>query len=301
MAMRADFYGVCATFPGSCGAPPANQALVGPMSRADLRKVIEEPAAAAGLRLEDGLVDTVLQDAGHRRRRAPAGLARDGRDVAAPRRPRRSRCGVPRCGRRGRVDLPDRRHPLRVRDGRGGAGGVPPPDAAARRPGRGHVGHPAPAAPRSELGRDPEPEVSTRGGRRDGRRPAAHGRPRLDRDRARGALAQLAAATGAGSTRRATTCARASVSITPRRSGSPRIATPTCCTGARRCTRPREWASEHGDALGPDEQAFLAASVEADERERARVEEGGAPVPSAATASPSRCWRCSPSRRSSPR
>ena len=64
MAMRADFYGVCATFPWLVRRATANQALVGPMSRADLRKVIEQPAASSGLRLEDGLVDAVLEDAG---------------------------------------------------------------------------------------------------------------------------------------------------------------------------------------------------------------------------------------------
>ena len=42
----------------------ANQVLVGPMSLADLKHVIEQPALGAGLRLEDGLADAVLQDAG---------------------------------------------------------------------------------------------------------------------------------------------------------------------------------------------------------------------------------------------
>jgi WD40 repeat protein len=64
MAMRADFYGICATFPWLAKRVAANQVLVGPMSRADLRKTIEQPAAVAGLRLEDGLVDTVLEDGG---------------------------------------------------------------------------------------------------------------------------------------------------------------------------------------------------------------------------------------------
>lgn len=63
-AMRADFYGTCATFPWLAKHVPANQVLVGPMSRADLRKAIEQPAAVAGLRLEEGLVDAVLEDGG---------------------------------------------------------------------------------------------------------------------------------------------------------------------------------------------------------------------------------------------
>ncbi len=64
MVMRADFYGVCATFPWLAKRATANQALVGPMSRVDLHKVIEEPAATKGYTLEEGLVEAVLDDAG---------------------------------------------------------------------------------------------------------------------------------------------------------------------------------------------------------------------------------------------
>ncbi len=64
MAIRADFYGVCATFPWLARRVPSNQVLVGPMSRPDLRKAIDQPALGAGLRLDEGLVDVVLDDAG---------------------------------------------------------------------------------------------------------------------------------------------------------------------------------------------------------------------------------------------
>lgn len=64
LAMRADFYGICATFPWLARRITANQMLVGPMSRADLHRAIEQPAVAAGFHLEDGLVDAVLEDAG---------------------------------------------------------------------------------------------------------------------------------------------------------------------------------------------------------------------------------------------
>ena len=64
MAMRADFYGICATFPWLARRITANQLLVWPMSRADLKQAVEQPAVGAGLRLEDGLVDAVLEDAG---------------------------------------------------------------------------------------------------------------------------------------------------------------------------------------------------------------------------------------------
>jgi WD40 repeat protein len=64
MAMRADFYGISATFPWLAWRASSNQVLVGPMSRADLTKVIEQPATSVGLNLEDGLIDVVLEDAG---------------------------------------------------------------------------------------------------------------------------------------------------------------------------------------------------------------------------------------------
>ena len=42
----------------------SHQFLVGPMDEVELRRVIEEPAHLVGLRLEEGLVDTVLNDVG---------------------------------------------------------------------------------------------------------------------------------------------------------------------------------------------------------------------------------------------
>lgn len=64
LTVRADFYGVCATFPWLARRATANQVLVGPMSHAQMRRAIEQPAIAAGLHLEDGLADAVLEDAG---------------------------------------------------------------------------------------------------------------------------------------------------------------------------------------------------------------------------------------------
>jgi WD40 repeat protein len=64
LAVRADFYGTCATYPWLADAINENQVLVGPMTRAQLRETIEGPARRVGLVLEDGLVDRVLTDAG---------------------------------------------------------------------------------------------------------------------------------------------------------------------------------------------------------------------------------------------
>ncbi len=64
LAMRADFYGEAARYPGLAGALELSHALLGPMTEDDLRLVIERPAAATGLRLDPGLSDLILRDVG---------------------------------------------------------------------------------------------------------------------------------------------------------------------------------------------------------------------------------------------
>ncbi len=64
LAVRADFYGRFAAFPGLAAAVQDHQALVGSMTQADLRRAIEQPAAEAGLLLEPGLADSMLDDLG---------------------------------------------------------------------------------------------------------------------------------------------------------------------------------------------------------------------------------------------
>ncbi|MCA1697768.1 MAG: WD40 repeat domain-containing protein, partial [Actinobacteria bacterium] len=62
VALRADFYGRVAAFPELAAAVVAHQTLIGPMSRTDLRRVIELPAGQTGLLLQPGLTDTILED-----------------------------------------------------------------------------------------------------------------------------------------------------------------------------------------------------------------------------------------------
>lgn len=62
IALRADFYGQCANHPRLAATIAAHQHLLGPMPADDLRRAIERPARAAGVRLEPGLVDTMLAD-----------------------------------------------------------------------------------------------------------------------------------------------------------------------------------------------------------------------------------------------
>ncbi|MGH8906520.1 MAG: cytochrome D1 domain-containing protein [Egibacteraceae bacterium] len=64
LGLRADFYDRCADYPGLIDILEDNQALVGPMTAAELRAAITSPAERAGLTLEPGLVETVLADLG---------------------------------------------------------------------------------------------------------------------------------------------------------------------------------------------------------------------------------------------
>jgi WD40 repeat protein len=64
IAVRADFYGRLASFPRLKAAVQDQQALVGPMQPADLQRAIEQPAAEAGLLLQPGLTETMLEDLG---------------------------------------------------------------------------------------------------------------------------------------------------------------------------------------------------------------------------------------------
>ena len=62
--VRADFYAACANYPQLRAALQASQIFVGPMSHAELRQAIRFPAQAAGLDIEDGLVELLLRDLG---------------------------------------------------------------------------------------------------------------------------------------------------------------------------------------------------------------------------------------------
>ena len=62
VAMRADFYGHCAAYDGLARLVGANQVLVGPMRRDELRRAIVEPARRVGLRVEPSLTDALIVD-----------------------------------------------------------------------------------------------------------------------------------------------------------------------------------------------------------------------------------------------
>jgi DNA-binding SARP family transcriptional activator/WD40 repeat protein len=62
LAIRADFYGRCATYPALSKLLGGNDVLVGPMQRDELRRAIELPAQHVGLHVEPELVDALLAD-----------------------------------------------------------------------------------------------------------------------------------------------------------------------------------------------------------------------------------------------
>jgi hypothetical protein len=62
VAVRADYYGHCAAVPGLAGLLAANHVLVGPMDADELRRAIELPARRAGLRLEPGLAEAMVEE-----------------------------------------------------------------------------------------------------------------------------------------------------------------------------------------------------------------------------------------------
>ena len=62
LAIRADFYARCAEHAELSTLVSANQVLVGPMRRDELRRAIELPARRAGLRVEPRLVSALVGD-----------------------------------------------------------------------------------------------------------------------------------------------------------------------------------------------------------------------------------------------
>lgn len=69
LGVRADFYARCLDFPELAEALQTRQMVLGAMSAAELRDAVTNPAKAAGLQLEAGLVDLVLRDLGTHNRR----------------------------------------------------------------------------------------------------------------------------------------------------------------------------------------------------------------------------------------
>jgi WD40 repeat protein len=72
--LRADFYGQFLRHPFLAAAARAGQVVVPPLSDDELEDIIARPAEAAGLRLEEGLAETLLREAGGRRGRDQAAV-----------------------------------------------------------------------------------------------------------------------------------------------------------------------------------------------------------------------------------
>jgi DNA-binding SARP family transcriptional activator/WD40 repeat protein len=70
LTVRSDYYARCAEHPVLCRLVAANTVLVQHMAADELRQTIQRPATLTGLRIEDGLVDLLVDQA----REAPGGL-----------------------------------------------------------------------------------------------------------------------------------------------------------------------------------------------------------------------------------
>ncbi len=62
IALRADFYGRCAEYPGLSRLLASNHVLVGPMQPEELRRAVVCPAQRVGLSAEDELVERIVED-----------------------------------------------------------------------------------------------------------------------------------------------------------------------------------------------------------------------------------------------
>ncbi|PRY39739.1 hypothetical protein [Umezawaea tangerina] len=70
IGLRADFYGQALSHPELVAAVRSDQLAVGPMTRAELRRAIVEPARRAGFEVDDGLVEVLLVEAAPQAREA---------------------------------------------------------------------------------------------------------------------------------------------------------------------------------------------------------------------------------------
>jgi formylglycine-generating enzyme required for sulfatase activity len=62
LTLRADFFQKCAAYPNLSTQIAAQQFIVSPMDMEGLRRAIEEPARHVGLRFDEGLVESILDD-----------------------------------------------------------------------------------------------------------------------------------------------------------------------------------------------------------------------------------------------
>ena len=156
VAMRADFYGRCATHDRLARLVGANQVLVGPMRREELHRAIVEPARRVGLRVEPSLTDALIADVEDEPGGLPLLSAAPARAVAGARRPR---------------DAPGRLRPHRRCARRGGPACRGHLHAALRARAHRRAAHPAAAGRRRRAGvRIRAPPRAAGGARRGARR-----------------------------------------------------------------------------------------------------------------------------------
>ena len=261
IALRADFYGRCASYPELWRMLGANHVPVGPMRRDELRRAIVLPAQRAGLRVDEALVDALVADV----QGEPGALPllstallelwqeRDGQRLAFP---AYDRAG----GVQGAVARLAERVYARARPRRAGSRARDPRPPRRRRRGRGRRAAP-PAARRARAG----------GARQARRRPARDRQRRGGGGRARGAAARVAAAAGAGSRRTPRAGACTTTSASPPREWDARGRDPGELYRGARLAAALDWSAAHDPELGDAERAFLDESRAASGRSQRRL------------------------------
>lgn len=143
LVVGTDFYGLCAAIPWLASAISDNHLLVEPMSRDELREAVEGPARRAGLRLEEGLADRVLDQAGD----DPLALARTSQALQRTWELRKARL----------LTLEGYEEVCRLDEGgagRSGSDGPVAPEERAASPGNAGPPYTAPSAPAMAPGGD---------------------------------------------------------------------------------------------------------------------------------------------------
>ncbi len=266
LAIRGDFYARCAEHAELSTLVSANQVLVGPMRRDELRRAIELPSRRAGLRIEPGLVSALVGDVAGEPGGLPLLSAALRRALAAARRPHpalrglrakrrrqaaRSRA-LPRTPTSASVEaerLRARAMLLRLAGAEDEAGGgVRSPPRSARR-----------ARARARPGRRP-------GARRAHRGPPAHGRRGRRRGRPRGAASRVAAPARLARRGRRGPPPSPAPDRRRRASGATPGATRPSSTAAPGSPRRSTGPPSHDPELNELERAFLDESRAASER-----------------------------------
>ena len=283
VAVRADQYGQGAAYPALARQLAADHVLVGPVTPAETAEIVEQPAQQVGLRVEPGLTEALVRDAGEEPGALPLlstallelwQAREDGRLTLAAYNARGGlRGAVARLAESAFARLTPEQEPI-ARSVMLRLAGPGEGDTLVRR-----------RVPIGEFDTDTSPGVGSRPRHADRAASPDH-RRRLRGGRSRGAAARVAASSGMVGRGRVRPTLRLHL-IGAAREWDERGREPGDLYRGARLAAMLDWAGEHDAELNATERAFVAASREAAEDEanrqratnrRLRVLLGGAAV-----------------------